>query len=654
MKRSWQYKNRLFLLRMMPGAGICKRDLLSVVAGVLLGASALLLAHRGVGIYQDSMLYMGLGLHWLQPDLYSRDLFFAFGSQGDYTIFPWLIGNLLKWFRPSELFFWGGLLGMLMFAAASWFFIGAMLNGSSRFYAWLGVLSLPAQYVEVSLFSNFEGHLTPRVLSDSFCLMAMVFLGRKHYFAALACLAVAFVLHPLQAIGATLIIWPWLVMSDRRWLHLAWLGVPVVIAALYGLPPLDGLVRVLDPVWLNEIQSWTRQLFVADWDLKNYETLAFDAGLLAWAAHVLSGQIRRWCLAALMGLCFGLVTSLVLVDGLHLELPAALQLWRVHWLAHWFAIVGFTLLLTKEWSKGDRVRALSLVLAALLVWGNFSLVWIPLLLSYLFWPSVFGRIAGRVRRVICGLFAIGIVVLFFSHASQIWFQFRVEQYQLDAFPMDWYLLSFPLLVFSSASAVWRLWTVSKINARWAILLMILFPLVGVSAIRWDARSPIARAIEANEYHRDVFGFELPADAQVFWHGEYVTPTWLVLQRADYFDESHLPGISFHRGTIVEARSRIRKLEPLLNALSTCDRRPLVELQHDCGVPSVALAATCASGDVSHPDYLILPYRLKMPEAGRWSPKHPTTGRVLANYWLYDCEVISATISAEVKAPDGLL
>jgi hypothetical protein len=119
--------------------------------------------------------------------------------------------------------------------------------------------------------------------------------------------------------------------------------------------------------------------------------------LLATGYRFLPGRWRQWCLAALAGLGLGIGASLLLVDGLHLILPTGLQLWRVHWLAHWFAIATLAALLFRHVQERDAGRALILMLAAQLAWGEtaFGVVWMVLL--YMVWPRLIAPPRERLR-----------------------------------------------------------------------------------------------------------------------------------------------------------------------------------------------------------------------------------------------------------------
>src|SRR5690554_5941759 len=93
----------------------------TTIAGALLGLSMLLLLRRYWGLDHDSALYLGQALLKRWPEIYAHDLFFAHGSQGSYTLFPWLVAQAMEHVEPSTLFRAGALLGLLLFATAGWF-----------------------------------------------------------------------------------------------------------------------------------------------------------------------------------------------------------------------------------------------------------------------------------------------------------------------------------------------------------------------------------------------------------------------------------------------------------------------------------------------------------------------------------------------------
>lgn len=618
--------------------------LLTTLAGTTLGITMLLLIHRNWGIDHDAMLYFGQALVQHQPGLFHDDLFFVHGSQARYTLFPWITGQLLAWIDPVALFFWGGLAGLLMFAACSWACLRALLPKRQGYWAWIGVLTLPTFYGRAIIFSYAEPFLTPRPFAEGLCLLAVGLLARRRFGWALTCLLVAGMLHPLPTIAACLILWPWLVLQDRRWLHLLWMGVPILVAATVAIAPFDGLLRPLDTEWLAQLRAINGQLFVTGWARQDYAILAFDALLLGCAWRRLDPSFGRWCLAALLGLALGIGASLILVDGLHLELPIALQLWRVHWLVHWLAMASMALLLQQALSKHDFPQALLLGLTGLLVWMGPEGVWLPFAALLLVWPRLTDRLQPRARTLMGALFALGITLLALQYVSNEWLNFRQSGSQLDLYALDKRLFAYPLVALGLPLAGLWLWNRASRPLRALLLVGLLLPACVLAGLRWDIRAPTRRALDAHANSPDLFDVDIPEDATVYWDNMSLLGTWSVLRRSDYYDPQQLSGLAFNRGTVTEAVARIIRMTPLMNETYACQQRIQGQgVPVACTLSPASLEAACAPGSPAPPDFLILPFREPIRTFGSWIPRDIATAAPLGQYWLYRCKDVITSL-----------
>lgn len=623
---------------------------LSLAAGWLLGAALLLLIHRYPGVNHDSSIYFGLTLFRLRPDIFGQDLFFAFGSQGSYTLLPWLLAQLTPHLGLPALFMLGALLGLLAFAAATWLFLRGLLPFPQRAWAWLAVITLHGMYGVIVVFTYGEPFLTGRPLAEALSLLALALLvGRRWGWAALV-LAAAGVLHPLQALGAGLIAWPWLVMQDRRWLHLAWLGLPVLLLGFTPIKPFADLYRVLDPAWYQDLADFTRQLFITLWYPSDWATLAFDALLLGYAAWQLRDAFGRWCLAALIGLLLGCTASLVLADGLHLALPTALQLWRVQWLAHLLANAAVGVLLYRDLTQRAGSRASVLALAVLMANSGFLWTWIPILGVYAAWPSLAPRMTPLFRRTLVALAWLTMLGLLAFYVAEEWLPFRLAHYRFDLYAIDRRILAFPLI--GMGLGLSGLWLWQHARRRWQQIGMLLLAVTAllVAALRWDARSPVARALEAQSFNPALFGTPLPERAQVFWDLPMYPAVWVALQRADYFSPWQLAGSVFNRGTPEEGRRRLERMRDVIEEDMYCQDRsvPAQERAH-CRISNATLYRACRPGRSPPPDYLVLPYRQDPPALGRWRIADPVTGDTAATFWLYACPTILQSLSHATSA-----
>lgn len=618
---------------------------LSIFAGALLGLTMLLLIHRNWGIDHDATLYFGQALAQHEPELFRRDLFFLHGSQASYTVFPWLTGHLLDFIAPIALFFWGGLFGLLFFATSSWYCLRALFPQVQRYWAWLAVLTLPTYYGRAIIFSYAEPFFTPRPFAEGLCLLAIALFARQRLAWAFASLLAAGLLHPLPTIAAALVIWPWLVSRNRRWLHAFWLVVPILVVAWLGIPPFDGLLTRLDDFWLSNLRAANGQLFVTGWAWMDYRILALDVLLLGSAWRICHGRFGNWCLAALIGLALGIGGSLVFVDGLHLVLPTALQLWRVHWLAHWFAMAAMgVLLLDALVQHRDLPRAALLCLTALLVWGGVTWIWLPFAALYLAWPFVATRLRHPTRRVLGLLFASAMALLLIQFASNEWANFRLAGSRLDLYAIDKRLLAYPVLALGLPLSCWAVWQHCGSRLRLVLLLTLLCPAAVIAGLRWDIRAPERQVLDAHANSPDLFGASLPKDATVYWDSMSLLGTWSVLHRADYFDPQQLSGMAFNRGTVDAAIARIARLTPLMNESAACRQRMTkAGANFDCRISTASMRRACGPGATTPPDFLVLPFRQAQHAMGTWTLRDPQTSRPINTYWLYRCSDVIAEL-----------
>lgn len=616
------------------------------IAGSLLGLAIVLLFKRYAGINHDSVLYLGQGLlrHW--PGIFGNDLTFVHGGgQERYTIFPWLIEHAIDWARPGAVFAIGALLSILLFAAASWYCLRTLLPAGQRYWAWLGTVVLSSGYGVINIFAYSEHFLTPRPIAEALCLLAIGLLARERLFAGLACAAVAVLFHPLQAIAAGLIVWPWLVMQDRRWLHALWAVVPVGLLALAGIAPFDGLLQRLDPEWLFNLRLATRQLFLTSWGAADFSALGFDALVLAYAWRCIGKPFSGWCAAALVGLALGILASLVFVDGLHLVLPAQLQLWRVHWLAHWMAMAAVAVLVLRDLRAGDWPRALLLVLTFLLVRSMAAWSWPLLATLYLAWPRA---VAGRdgLRSLLGILFGLGITVLFAIYMTTELTVFRAAHHRLDLYALDRRILLFPVIGLGLPLLATHAWHGLTSGWRTSVIVVVLCPLVVLGAMRWDARSPVNLALERSAFRSEVFGVAIPEDAQVYWGQHALTGPWLVLRRASYFSPHQLSGQVFNRTLSMDGRARLNRMRPLIELGMGCEAWSASH-EEPCHIADKGMMRACEPGG---PDYLVLFYKQPQQSLGSWTITDPVTKQPARTFYLYRCIDVMKDLQKASHAP----
>lgn len=631
---------------------------LTNLSATLLGLSIVLLLHRYAGINHDASLYLGQALHQIKPNIFGNDLFFAYGSQDSFTLMPRLIAMSHAWWSFPQIFLWGTVLGLLLFYASAWHFLSRLIAREPAYWAWLAVATLPGAYGMVYVFSYGEPFLTARPLAEALSLLALGCTVHRRWLWAGLCLLGAGLLHPLQAIGAALVLWPWLIMQDRRWLHLAWLGAPVLALGLTPIKPLNGLYQVIDPAWLKDLTDFTRQLFLLHWYPVDWANLVRDFALLGLASRQLRDDLAGWCRAAFIGLLLAITASLLLADLLHLALPTALQLWRAQWLAHLLANAAVGVLLYRDLKAGQAQRASLLALAVVMAGSGFVWTWGIAFLLYLAWPWLEARTTRLFQTTLCSLAWLTMIGLLAYYIAEEWLPFRLAHYRLDLYAIDRRILAFPLLALGLPVLGMLAWQRSRAIWSRAVWLLMLVALLVAGLIRWDARSPVARALETQSPNPSLFGIRLPDNAQVFWLLPQYPAVWVALERADYFSVWQLAGSVFNRGTPQEGRLRMERMRPVIEEYLYCEDRnvPLQQRAH-CRISEATLQHACrpgTPGTPAPPDYLVLPYRQSHTFLGVWQITDPITHTPAATFWLYACPTLlreySPSSSAQPRLP----
>lgn len=592
------------------------------------------------GIRHDAVLYLGQALAERFPSTYGRDLFFAYGSQAEFTVFPRLLAWLLGLGTPSTVFLIGALVGRLFFVACCWAFVRAVFHRGWRLPALLAVVVMPSGYGAFNIFRYGEAFLTARPFAEGLVLLGLASLVRGRRLLAATAIAAAGLLHPLPALGGAIVAWLWLVAHDRRWLHALWVLVPAVAAAALGIAPATRLLVRFDPQWTAIMVDLNDHCFLSMWPARDWAYWATDVYLLGLVARRSSLPLSRLSGATAIAMIATIVTTLVLGDVGRLAFVTALQAWRVHWIGHLIAMSALPMLLLHDYrhADGERTRALLLLTLVLvgaplgygnLPWANAALI--PL---HAAWPRLRPHTSGAYRR----LLGIGLCLAIAVHAARFlltqWKGFATAGYRFDLFRIDVLIVAYPLIVGTfawSAVAVWR----RAPRVRFAML-AIGFVLLAWSASRWDYRTEWTRDVERAQRNAALFGPRIEDGAQVYWD-EQLLPTWLSLGRASYYNPGQQAGQLFNRGTAIEASRRWARMAPLALQAAICAMMGRVDETSRCFINDFALSEACKRGGTTPPpDYLVLPFRQPQQAQGEWVVPDSVAGKPSAHYFLYRC------------------
>lgn len=618
------------------------RSIPGLLAASALAVFLLLYLRPYHGIRHDSVLYLGQALLRWRPELFGQDLFFAYGSQANFTVFPYLISRLFDFFGPAELFLVLTLLGRLSFLVASWFFLQRLFVSPFHYWGLLALLLLSPMYGGNGVFSYAEPFLTGRTLAEPLVLMALAAWVTERRGLALFITLVAASIHPLQVIPAWLVFWADLVRHDRRWLHLLWLGAFVVLAAVQGISPFAHWLSAYDAQWFEWIEVPNSNCFITEWRAIDWCYLGFDFFLVGLLAERSEKRLRSFAWAVLVAASCGLVASLILVDLLHLVLPTGLQLWRVHWLLHWLAVASIPWLVADQYRRSGYWHEMRLLLLAAMFAVGFPvgpqplppyalLILIPLFLAW-------SWLSGRISQVVKGLLALGVVVMmlisFGRLAVMVWNLHLQLPDTRDMFRPEVVLFSFPLLG-GALSAVgvlaWQRWRKSRDVMIMGVMLALLY-----AGATWDHRNPWTRQIESMQFEQNVFGVQLRPGAQVFWDGELLAP-WLILNRPSYMNNLQNAGLLFNRGTAEEAHRRLASMHVFNFQKELCQVINGLQGALDACVPDDEAVAEVCAGSNGRLTYVVLPYALKTAAYGKWLVAGGVRGDLPITYRLYRCD-----------------
>jgi len=532
--------------------------------------------HPYLGLWGDGVLYAVQALARLHPETYGKDLFFLYGSQDDFTVFSPIYATFISLFGLD-----GATLALLLAGNVLWF--GSAMLLASRllrgFPFWFGLVlaiamsrsysygNLPLEYAET--------YLTPRLIAEGLTLLSLALVLRGKWFASLAALTAAFVMHPLIALGGAAFVGLYLA-CDRPRLALS-VGVLasaiVLLLGWFGVSPFGRLFATMDAEWFQLAVARASYVFWDGWRYEewgNHTLLAFS--LLAAASGTANGSVRR---VFLLPLVIGVAALLLFWLGtsvFHNVLLIQLQTWRWLWLTQLFSYLAAAWLVGEFWQR-DRASRLLLL--------GFFTAWLTL-----------DSIGGLLSLLVCGLF--------------IWHAQRGKAIAIpDGLANLLYVLPFPAAAWWLANAwleatssaliktlgspaleFWLAWLMLFLSAGGGVIAVLIFLavwrygadhrkpvhlaavagvvfLLMLSLAFWDRQGDRSRFF-AQQALRDPmpsFSRVIPASAVVYWEDDALM-TWFGLGRANYASIIQTTGLIFNRQTAIEGKRRVDRLAAL--------------------------------------------------------------------------------------------
>ena len=594
------------------------------------------------GIRHDGILYMGQALSHLNPAWAAHDLFFAFGSQDQFSVFSRLMAVLLRHVDAGAVD-----MAVLALAALAWlaglFMLVRDLPAGERWLAVLAVVGASHYYGSGRIFDYMEPYVTARTWAEPMAVFALAALLRGRWGLAALAFLLSLALHPLVAVPVGAVALAYLIAVDRRWAALLLLAIPLLGLAFAGVAPFAGLLRTYDPEWFQGTLVANEIVYVSNWS--GPAALAMLVWLaVLWLVHRRgSTPFARLARAVAITTPILFLVSFVGADLLHDVLVTQLQLWRVSWVLNLLAVASLPTLLRREWSRGPmgRCAAIAVFVAVYATDG-----WVPTAWLFVVWAGMALALGARgvepgpsllrLAKLATLLAALVVVVLQWLNAQE---QLRMHLQGMRAAAPLSVFFALPLMTLPIAFGLVLAWRRGGLAARVATSGLVAGLLV-VAVAHWDQRTPWARYIESAPRGAHPFDALVPPGAQVYWH-EDVLANWVLLQRANFISNYQTSGLLFSRGAALLAEQRVPPYLKLLARTRDCGRLEAlgaVVLDHAaCDLPRDAFLGFCHLRP-AHPDFLIAPADFGTGVVARWTFV-PGDGSASTTYALYDCRQV---------------
>jgi hypothetical protein len=519
------------------------------------------------GIWHDAVLYTAQALSRLHPEFYANDLFFRYGSQDSFTIFPAFHAAAIKLFGIEGAALIVTLVGKVLWFSALVWFLASILRG--RAY-WLG-LALVASYNPYfdshGVFSWGETFVTSRLYAEAFVLAALALAFRRLWVLAGAVLMLAVLLHPLVAIVGILLTGLLLLMSvgwsRNSLLLLSLLLCALSLPVILGISPFDRLLTTYDEIWLSQIQSRNAYVFLETWEYAAFSRIGLVAVILFASVYVTTSEMqRRLSIAALVALFLLLAAAWVGGSVLYNVLLTQLQLWRGLWLIQLVAwgLAANVLLALVNGNGPERLLAVLLVSAFLLEGVASGVIAFGALLLYF----VLIRYQPEWKLGLLTVLVLGGVLLLSLLFRIALLTITADEWETTS-RSGWLVFFFsPLFLIGMVSLlVWHIaggnkyevWVIGACLFYFSMCLLVFF-----------ASNPSPPKVDQQELTtlRQI----IPSEAAVYRPGG-LAYVWFLLQRSSYASGLQTAGVLFSRETANEASRR----QQLLWSLGFSDGNP---------------------------------------------------------------------------------
>lgn len=581
------------------------------------------------GIWHDSRFYSLQALQHLRPIAFSRDLFFLYGSQDQYSLFGSFhaFAIAISGLMTGTMALQG--IGLGLWFGAAWALMRCA-PGKLAPIALVLLVSIDSHYGSHGVFAFGEQFLTARLYAEAFSLLGLAAWLAGNKALGGAAFAVACTLHPVMALPA-LVVGLGMLLRPKVWFGLVGTVVAMAIGlGFMGLPPFTGLLHPMDAVWWQLAVARSPFVFLHTWEWEGFSQALFVTVVAGTAWRTLSDE-KLSRLAWVTLVCVLGAFSIAYLGGSLLKLPliAGLQLTRIIWIGLVITVMLIVAMVgeSHQATIWTRMRAWGLALALFLdaaTQGGYALIVL----------AIFGvgeRYLPAYKPPLWFWLLLGLIPLQIMLWGMLGAHMDAEMAVLMSEESVWreYLLN-PATSLLLVLAAFRLHGREQLSKMWKGLAGVAIPgLLVLAIVTWsDVLPELDYDSSARRAAIAPIATRVPEGATVYWVDE-PDKAWFWLGRANYVSFSQTAGTVFSRGTAIEARRRAAyaRAASLSDASQTWDdRRSIAPAQY---VSSAAVRQACRDPVL---DYVI----------GRSGPiangiyfLDPATSR---GYRLYDCRV----------------
>lgn len=562
--------------------------------------------HRYSGIWHDGVLYAGQALNRLYPERFVGDLFFAYGSQDNFSIFGPLYAGLVRAVGIDL-----ASLIVTILAQSAWLVAAVMLARKvlPGVLSWMGLLAiaaLPRIYGTDEVFAYAETFATARVLAEPLVLGGLAFLFGGRPVPGNFLLLGAALLHPVMAFPGIAAAFA-MQMPSRAVLvtsALALLSIPLLTL---DIPGMGESFRLMDPLWYGISMERSPFVFFSRWELVDFGQPAVWVATLFLAAMLTRGVARRFWFSVLYAAALGFALA-AMAERWPIALLVQMQPWRSAWLLQVCGILAAVWVIRALWSRGPFGRLVLIVLATCLFAGGEGGAFACGLLAVCYpalarWQPLVDLVEKYHRLFSAGFVFAAIpemlivtrellgairsvlvdVALLFPKASSVLVpeQPRVFWLALGAASL--------LMILNG----WR-GPVSRALA-WLAVVLTLF----VSVLSWDALlRPAYRSLVRSDEPPAALREAIPLGALTYMEGGH-RYLWFVLGRPSYASHQQAAGVIFSRRTALEAERRLNAVAVLGTPdgrlqwrLPESEATRLADKEPPKSIPAQALVSVC--------------------------------------------------------------